>query len=268
MRIPRRELEVHIGTLLVRGSSGLHVDFKAEKSLKPEPNTCELTIHNLTAASRNSLLETAAPVVSIFAQGVSVFYGQVAHVVHERADATTIATRVSTSDGGDKVQTARIKKSFGPRAKTGAVLRAIVKELGVDVGNLAATAKRLDSGEATYAEGVSLNGSAAYELTALCRSAGLEWSIQDGVLQLLNVGEALKQTAIVLRPDALLNTPSVSSAGIVAGKTFLQAGLFPGRQVQIHSEFVDGAYRLEKCTYVGNTSSDEWSVDFEAKGKL
>ena len=49
---------------------------------------------------------------------------------------------------------------------------------------------------------------AAEQLTELCRSAGLEWSVQSGVLQLLPRGRALQRSAVVLSSDTgLVGSP-------------------------------------------------------------
>ena len=268
-----RTIDLQVDTIKIKGVSapGLRVAFKACKTLKPEPNTCEVSIWNLNSDHRAALTKVKHPVVQLSAgyknDTTQVFYGQAVHVLHERKGPDIITT-VSTSDGGPKMQKARVKQSFGPGAKAGDVLRAIVKTLEVKAGNLDATVRKLNSGKAAsiYIEGVTLSGHAPYELTALCKSAGLEWSIQDGVLQILDVGKTAATFATVLDEDLLLSTPSLSDKNVVESMTFLQKDFLPGRQVQIKSEFVKGAFRLEKCEYSGDTHADDWFVKFEAKG--
>src|SRR5262245_34863016 len=268
-----RVIDLQVDTIKIKGvtAPSLRVSFKATKTLKPKPNTCEITIYNLNQDHRSGLTKVKHPVVQLSAgyenDLTQVFYRQAVHVLHERKD-PDILTTISTSDGGPKLQTARIKQSFGPGAKAGDVLRAIVKTLGVKVGNLDATVRKLNSGKAAsiFLEGATLSGHAPYELSALCRSAGLEWSIQDGVIQFLDVGRTAAKFATVLDEDLLLSTPSLSDKNVVESDTFLQKDFLPGRQVQIKSEFVTGAFRLEKCEYRGDTHGDDWAVHFEAKG--
>ena len=271
--LKNRVIDLQVDTIRIRGvtAPGLRVAFKATKTLKPEPNTCEITIYNLSSDHRAALTKVKHPIVQLSAgyenDLTQVFFGQAVHVLHERKG-PDILTTVTTSDGGAKLQTARVKQSFGAGTKAGDVLRAIVKTLGVKAGNLDATVKKLNAGKAAsmYLEGMTLSGHAPYELTALCRSAGLEWSIQDGALQILDVGRTSAKFATVLGPDLLLSTPSLSDKNVVEGRTFLQKDFLPGRQIQIKHEFVTGAFRLEKCNYQGDTHAEDWAVDFEAKG--
>jgi hypothetical protein len=268
-----RVIDLQVDTLRIRGvgTPGLRVSFKACKTLKPEPNTCDITIYNLSPDHRAQLTRVKEPVVTLAAgypnELTQVFYGQAIHVRHERKGGS-IMTTVSTTDGGTKVQKGRAHVALGAGAKPGDVLRALAKSLNLKAGNLEATIRKLNTGKAAsmYVEGVSISGHAMHEITTLCRSAGLEWSIQDGQLQFLDAGKAGTQFATVLGPRLLLGTPSVSSLNVVEGRTYLQKDFNPGRQVQIKSEFCNGAFRLEKCEYMGDTHGDEWAVNFEAKG--
>lgn len=266
----KRQIDLQIDTIKV--SSALRVTFKATKSLKPEPNTCEVKVFNLSPDQRASLTTKKSPTVALTAgyadNLTSIFLGQAVHVEHERAGPDIITT-VSTTDGGDKTQHARVNLSFGPRTKIDAVLRAVVKALGLKDGNTAKAAAELARGLKAdiFVHGVTISGNAASELTHLARSAGLEWSIQDEQLQFLNVGKPSANFAIVLDESLLIGTPSISNKGIVKGTTFLQKDFLPGRQVQISHPFVKGAFRLEKCEYSGDTYAEDWYVNFEAKGK-
>lgn len=272
-RLLDRFLDLQVDTIRIKGTPpvALRVEFDATKTLKKEPNSCEVKIYNLSPEHRTALSKVKSPVVSLTAgykdQHTSIFYGQAIHVHHERRG-PAIVTVVSTTDGGEKFQTARIQKSFGPRTKAGDVLRALSSALGVKPGNLATAVSKLNSGKAAdvYIQGVTLAGHVPNFLDHLCRSAGLEWSIQDGALQFLDVGKALAGEAIVLHEGLLTTTPSVSSKNVAEGQTYIQRDFLPGRQVQIRSEFVNGAYRLEKCKYSGDTGADNWFVDFEAQG--
>jgi hypothetical protein len=266
----RRSIDLQIDTIAV--SSALRVTFKATKTLKPDPNTCEVKVYNLNADQRAALSAKKKPVVSLTAgykgELTHIFLGEALHVEHERAGADIIST-ISTTDGGDKAQHARVNVSFGPRTKIDTVLRAVVKSLGLKDGNTTKAAAELAKGLKAdiYLEGVTLSGNAAHELTHLARSAGLEWSIQDGAVQFLNLGKPSAEFATVLGESVLIGTPSISNKGIVKGTTFIQRDFIPGRQVQIDHPFLKGAFRLEKCDYTGDTYAEDWYVNFEAKGK-
>ena len=270
-----RFLELQVDTVLLKGvtTPGLRVQAKAVKTLKKEPNTCDITIHNLNPEHRAALTKVKRPNVSLTAgykdDRTQIFYGQALHVKHEKDNDGNVQTTIGTTDGGAKFQSARVHQSFGPRAKAGDVLRALVKALGLKPGNVEDAARKLNAGKAAdiYVGGVTLSGHAPHELDMLLRAAGLEWSIQDGAVQILDIGKAAAGFAILLHENVLIGTPSVNSKNQVEGMTFVQKDFVPGRQVQIDHEFVKGAFRLEKCTYSIDTYADDWYVTFEAQGK-
>ena len=108
--------------------------------------------------------------------------------------------------------------------------------------------------------GAALRGNGARRMTDLCRSCGLEWSVQDGELQLLNIGQALS-TTLAIQLDSttgLIGSPSVDSQGALSLTCLLIPGLAPGVLLNVHSEFVKGGYRIEKIRYEGNTAGQEW----------
>jgi hypothetical protein len=282
IELRKRKLTVQVDTIVFEGVSnpGLRITCKATKTLKPEPNKCELVIYNLNPAHRASLTKIKRPTVSVSAGYVppgafnnptpvvtQIFLGQAYHVKHEQRGGD-IVTIVSTNDSGDKQQKAHVYQSFGPGTKVGNVLQALAKELNVKPGNLKEVARKLNAGKAAdmFAEGCIIEGHAPLFITELCRSAGIEWSIQDGTLQLLDTGKALAARAIVLDPSLLIGTPSVSSKNVVEFTTFIQGDTLPGRQVQIKHPFANVTARLEKCEYILDTYADDWYVNGEAQG--
>lgn len=278
-----RSIKLQVDTIVLQsaeagghagGKQGLHVIFKATKTLKSDPNTCEVQIYNLTPDHRAQLTKKKLPVVSLAAGYgdalTQLFLGEMLHVSHERKDADVITT-ISTTDGGESKQKGRVNVSFGPKASPAAVLQAIVKSLGVKPGNMPSVLSKLSLGLPAnmFISGATISGNAARELDTLCRSAGLEWSIQDGALQFLNTNVALAKFAIVLNKESgLIGTPSVNSKGIVNGQSLIIKDMLPGRQVSIESEFLTARARLLKCEYSGDTRGDTWNVDFEADTKV
>jgi hypothetical protein len=269
----KRRIKIQIDTIAIEGvvSPGLRVVVKATKTLKKEPNKCDVTVYNLNPAHRAALTKSARPVVVVTAgyegQLTQIFYGQAIHVRHERRGAD-ILTTVTNNDSGDKSQKGRIHQSFGPNTKAGDVLRALTKAMGVKVGNLNDAVRKLNAGKAAsiYGDGFTFDGHAPYYLEELCRSAGLEWSIQDGALQVLDIGKALAAKAIVVDESNLIDTPTVSSKNVVEFTTFLQGDLLPGRQVQVKHPFAKVTARIEKAQYTLDSYADDWYASVEAQG--
>jgi hypothetical protein len=260
--------------------TGLRLSFRIEKTLKPDPNVAEISVDNLTESQREAITAKKTPLVRLSVgyqkEETQIFYGSLVHVQHsfEGAD---IRTTLSTGDGIEEYRRKRVFASFGPKTSTAIVFQALLKNLGLKRGNADRFVTKLKTGlkAQIYLEGVSLAGSCAAELTALCKSANLEWSIQDGAYQILDKNESLNKFAIVLdggarnRPNTgLIGSPSISNKGIVSGKSLIIPDMYPGRQVEIKSRFLSGRYRLDKVTYTGDTHGSDWYCDFEGRAKF
>jgi hypothetical protein len=155
-----------------------------------------------------------------------------------------------------------------PLARVRTALQASLKALGLGVGNFASVAATLQlQGNANvYARGVVLSGSAARALSDICRSANLEWSIQDGVVQFVDLNKALAQRAISLTPTTgLIGSPNVDGNGVLKAKTLMISGLTCGRLVVVDSRQIQGQFRVEKVVTEGFSHGPDWGHEIEAK---
>lgn len=264
----QRSVELSVDNIATRGN---RITFRVEKTAKPDPNTAEVVAYNLTDDQRDHISALKAPLVRLAAgyqtDLTQIFYGELIHVVHE-VDGADIKTTMTTGDGIEAYRKARINISFGPKTKAETVFKALIKSLGVKRGNSDKFFTQLRTGikAQIFLSGTAMSGSAAAEMTALTRSAGLEWSIQDGNLQILDRNKALDKFAIKLTPrTGLIGSPSISNKGICTGKSLIIKDMFPGRQIEVDSRFVKGRFRLEKVTYSGDTHGQDWYCEFEAK---
>ena len=187
---------------------------------------------------------------------------------HSRREGPDVVTEVEAADGERAYRTARVNRSFGAGTSLGSVIQSIGRSLGVGVGNLAelATQAGFEGLGQLFSEGTVTSGPAREEFSGLLDSAGIEWSIQDNTLQLLPRGQALAGTAVVLSSDTgLVESPSVDSEGVATAKMLMIPDVFPGRKVQIESEFVRGLYRVTKAKFIGSTFGTEWFIEIEGK---
>jgi hypothetical protein len=174
-------------------------------------------------------------------------------------------THITAGDGEDALRSARGSRAFARDTPLEDVVRYAADAMGLGVGNVseALAGARLDQLGAQFTgSGVVVHGRVAPQLTALLRSAGLEWSIQNEVLQVLPRGGALARTAVLLTPDSgLVDAPEVGLNRLVTAKALIQPDLVPGGQVRLQSVVVTGFYRIEQAEYTGDTRSDQdWTV--------
>lgn len=260
----RREWAVTLGSLR---STGLRVQFRVTKTAATQPNTLDLSVTNLSPDSRAATQQRGLVVlVEAGYEGASelLFAGDARTVTHSRQGADWV-TRIQCGDGERAFATARVSESFGPGSKVVDVLSSIATKLGLRGADALEQAKKAAAGE-SFPNGVALSGRASDELTRVAARAGLEWSIQDGRLQLVPRGKATVATAVLLSADAgLVGAPEIGDKGVVRVRSLLLPGLRPGRAVRLKSEALHGDFRAERVVHVGDSHGAAWYSEAELK---
>lgn len=262
--------------------SALRCVFKVKKSLKAEPNTAEIKVYNLSESSRR-ILEAASKLsvrleAGYESTGTSQLYlGEARSAWTSWLPDQSCETTITTGDSEKEIQESRIHVSVGAGVPPDVALTAIARALNVGEGNVAQALATLKAKgvAAMFGPGTAISGSAARELTDFCRSAGLEWSVQDGKLQILDKGRALNALAVELGPDSgLIGSPTIDFAAssktnkggvYVKARALLIPELTPGRKVSFKSKAVSGGYRIEEVEYVGDSHGGDWYANIVAR---
>lgn len=264
MKLYPRIWRLRIGTFDL---SRLRITFRVKSSLKPEPNTADVSVYNLNADHR-SQLEVAGPLV----MRLEVGYGQDTHQIFlgevrtcfTEVEGTNKITKFSSGDGEQAVLGTRIRVTYGNQVQIGTCINDIAKALGVGTGNLDYAVSQLQSRGLTtiYPRGIALSGNAWRELITICRSCGLEATIQDGALLILEQGQALQGAAVRLAKDSgLEGSPTADNDGTVNAVARLIPELRPGCKVQLESLSVGrGVFRIFDAEYTGDTHGSDWHV--------
>lgn len=265
------EYRLKVDTLLI---TGLHIAGEVAKHLKRTPNTCELSVSNLSRAHREQLealsshkakgkgkIQTSLE-VGYPGQLELIFRGDLRHAASTK-DGGTWTTKIEGDDGGRSVLSARVNQAFPPGATVAQVAIACAKAMGVGVGNLPDVASQLRTrAGVTYPNGTAISGQAPEELQGILASCGYTYSIQNGVIQVLKAGKALRGQAVLLTESTgLVSTPTVSPKGIVSAIGLIQPGLYPGAMVKIRSSTATGQYKIIQTKY----ALPDWYAHLECK---
>ncbi len=280
-RLIQRDYRLVIDELDV---TGLDITFDVTRTLKKTDNTAEIDIFNLRADHRKQIEDQPFPRVILEAgykrsptdpdksAPMSVIFNGLLRDTNSRREPTgdwitTISSRDGRAQRKKGERQGRIARSFPPGTSITKVVQECARAMGVGVGNLASLRSvEFPRAGAIYSCGTVLSGDAANELDGILRSAGLEYSIQNGVLQILSRAQALNNLAVVLTPETgLLGSPSISSSGVASGECLLIPDLFPGRKIEIRSASVLGFFVMTHCKYRGDTRDNDWTIGFEAK---
>lgn len=249
---------------------GLRCTFKVTRDAKPEPNPLELSIFNLSPATRGELQGKGQRVIVLAGYDgatAQVFSGEVSRINHERNGPDWI-TKVLAGDGARAFRHARVNESYRPGTPVAQVIGRTVAALQADPGNALAVAGRIS---AQFSAGYAQQAPAAAELTRLLEPHGYTWSIQDGRVEVLAEGEALPDTGPLLSPETgLVGVPQLGSpsekaqAPTLKARSLLQPALRPGQRFELQSESLRGTFRAVKVVHSGDTHSGDWYTEIEA----
>jgi hypothetical protein len=281
VRLFRRAWRVQVGPFV---STDLDCTFKVTRSVAARPGTCELSLYGLSAEQRSQILAlprrrpfgSAVQVVNagtilevsagyVDAERPVIFRGNLRRAFQKRQLPETWL-ELSGGDGEYAIRSARVRRAFAPDTSVRDVLRGIAEAMGVGVGNVDETSAGASLGDvgALYTGGHVVHGSAADALTSVCRSAGLEWSIQNGVLQLLPRGQAATRSAVLLSPDTgLVGSPEKTGRHSAKASCLMVAGLQPGSLVELDSIVLRGTYRVSRMELSGDTRGQEWGASLD-----
>ncbi len=312
-----RRVEIKVDTLDIKG---LHASFRVVTTLKKEPNTCELTIYNLKQDNRDRIAQATSPIVEIkagysgreSASGTlaaasavtsafdaseesddagfgTIFLGNVrdADSGYEPPD---WITSLESGDGERATRFSRINRSFASGTSLAVVMNEVAAAMDVGIGNAAQKAlsgNLLDAGS-EFLNSVTMSGQASREMDRITKSAGLEWSIQGGVLQVLDPGKPLEDISVVIKSDTgLIGSPTIGNDGIIRFRTLLNSDIVPGRQIEMSSKVLGGGadigviedidfglglgaespssrFRCERVEYLGSNFGSDFFCDVEA----
>jgi hypothetical protein len=247
------------------------VSFSVTKTLKPEPNQAEIRVWNLNRDHRSKLEQLPSVPVTLeagYQGGTSLLFSGQLRTAYTETDGPDQITTLASGDGEIPYRSARVNVAIKKGMSADNVIKEVAKALGVAPGNLDAALLKIKASplRTLFSEGTVVSGQASREMTALCRSCGLIWSVQDGKLQIQGLKEALAGEAIRLAPDTgLVGSPTVDNKGTLTAKALIIPNLFPGRKIVLESARLKGQYRVESTHHTGDTHAEEWYVEVEGK---
>ena len=254
--------------------STLRLSFSVVKSDKPDANTAKVEIYNLSPDGRaqiesteNRMILSAGylqDVIKVLAVGdVTSFYTE-----QRNGDNITV---IEAGDGIRALTDTRISISYEDGISAQAIVDDIANTLALEaVDNLADLT-------GTYRNGFTFAGQAKQALEELAHRFDFEWSIQNGVLQILPRREADTREIVVLTPDTgMIGSPqtmddvgvNISDNKEQPGITLscqLQPRLVPGGVVEVISRDYNGLYRITEVEHTGDTRSQSWTSTIKAR---
>lgn len=258
-----RVCELTVGALKF---TGLRVSFAITATVGSKPNTAEISIWGLSESSRAACAQKDIElrlVAGYTETAALIFAGQVTHGESMREDGGWVT--ILEARDGMPLWRSRMRQSLHKATKHRDIIKKIADQMGLQV-----SAEQLAlAGTGTTPGPTTLYGYAHAEMDVLCRTLGLEWSIQRGRLLLLPEGTATTETAVLLTPETgLVGAPQRQAEErgkkrTVQVKSRLQPALKPGRLIELKSQTLSGLLRCSKVEMTGDTHGGDWDSTCE-----
>lgn len=249
----------------------LRVQFEIKKNLGKAPNSCVVTVSNLSRETRGRL--ERKPVYAILRAGHDgvlhpLFAG---NITYARSDMKSPdwETKIQIADGGRAFSCARMNRSYAPPIRIDKILADAAASMGLKLPpDLASVAELRQA----LAGGLTASAPTRDILTRLLAPYGYGWSIQDGRLQVLKEGQVNAGSAWEIDVDAgMIGSPegSVPSkpGGVseLAADVLLMSEVRPGDTIQVTSRaFHGGFFRVNDISHKGDTHGDDWKTSIKA----
>jgi hypothetical protein len=259
--------------------------FKVERNTNRDPNKAEVTVYNLNSSNRK-ILQTGADIAEatpfyewplVIEAGYTlnrpqIFSGDIVRASSKNEGVDWLTT-IEAEDGGKKYKSARWSMSYGPGTTLTQLLIDCTAALGVGLGNSAAqfasfaqSKRPADRRKVVFPRGVTVSGQVSRILDKYITTAGYQWSIQDGALQVLGPDSVLIGQAVVLNQfSGLIGSIETGEKGVITGTSLMNGLITPGRQLIIASKNTNGIFKTTKVTHSGDTWGSEWYSEFEGK---
>jgi hypothetical protein len=256
------------------GGANLRVTFDIEKTSASSSNKSTISVYNLSADSRaaysrlivsgNGAISSSGAFVWLqagYCGGLTtLFSGWAANSTTARAGADII-TKFECGDGEKNLLSARHEKSY----PAGTTLKGVIADLVEKLG-LPGVSSVTGIPDVVFQKGYPALGSVKFQLDKLTRANGLEWSVQNGHLQILpRTHTTGAQAELISAQTGLIGVPTVNK-DIVSFTSLLNPKLLPGAPVLLQSVLTGGKpflYKITKAKFEGDSHAEKWQTSCE-----
>lgn len=250
--------------------SKLRVKFSIERDLSKNPNKCNVEIYNLAPKTR-SAMETKPLSVELSAGHADVnrllFTGDIIFAMSKQEGPNWV-TELQVGDNARAFANARVSKTYKRGTSLKQVLRDVAKKFGATLPNSVEVSSDFDIQLGTS---LTTHGAAKDELTKLLAPYGMDWSFQNGKLQILKYAESRNDVYVVSEKTGMIGTPDCGQPTrsgkppTIKVKMLLRPELMPGGLIELKSTAKNGFFKLTKVKHSGDTHDTEWFTEVEVK---
>jgi len=247
----------------------LFMTFEFLRNPKSQANTGKVSIYNLNKASRSLLSRDG--VKYNFIAGYSglnedpirgiLSSGDIEEIKTEKKG-VDIITNLVVSEDGKKLREKSIDKSFAEGVNSTTIVNELVNTLGVVKGTIIGLKNKV------FNSGYVASGKVKDRLDEIAKTDGLEWSVQNGELNILPEGVPTTEVAVNLTPKTgLLSAKKIKVEGKdrITFISLLNPNIKINRQIIVFSKEVEGVYTVRNIKYHGDNRMGPFFCEGEAE---
>lgn len=257
---------------------GLRFAFNVEKTSEANPNVGQITIYNLAAENRALLEEPKSQIIvkagysgfginpiepsSFLQKDLSeiIYVGDIRlNGIKTERRGPDIATVLECSTGLNVMQESKVNKSYAPGTTAIQVIKEVADTMGLNISQFQTL------GADVFLGGLSLSGPSKDVLTDILKKLGVQWSIQDDELHIVDKQLPTAEPVVLLTDQTgLIGIPTKMSNGGYIFKCLLNPKIRPGRQLVVKSGTISGTFKPRKVAHQGDLDGGPWETNIEA----
>ncbi len=243
----------------------LHIAFSIQKQELESSNTAKVSVWNLNKSHLATLEEEGCFLTLKAGYGSTlplILAGDVSFS-KSKPDGANVLTEIEVVDGLAAIRDTWVSVSYAGAVNTKKIMDDVAAQMGVTVSY---------SYNAEFADipnGYSFVGQAKVALSKACTVSGLEWSIQNGILQVKKPGDVMSKEVYLLSADTGLigfpervqvsNSDSDGKNQVGYDIEYLMNGAIGiGDYVKLDSKIVSGFFRIATLDIDGDNLSGDW----------
>ncbi len=272
------------GTQQALSVSGLRVDFHIKKVSTTDVNTARVDIFNLNPDQRAKLKSTKQVLVlkAGYADATGpeiLFRGDVTLVTVTKVP-PNVVTRIECGDGTEALLDTRVSLTYKEGVSAKQILRDLLKK--IPLAEKSGIVDRVINAipDSQYGNGFAAAGLAKNAMDTVTGKLGLEWSIQDHEIKVVEKDgtdgtQAIlisQRTGMIEAPERSLNIVKKSKKRGIAKdrpgwtvRSLLLPFVEPGGVVKIEADEIPlgSVFRVESVEHQGDNYGNEWTTELD-----
>lgn len=266
---PNQTAALQYGTLGTNPAP-LRVRFEIEKTVfGSSPNHSKIELFNLSTQSRQNFKKGYIVNLQGGYNGLvgTLFTGNVFITKSDRSGPDIITT-LECLDGGASIVLARLDKSYPAGVTNIQILQDVATAMSVTTDSNPGVSAGIVVGipTQTFNKGFTATGPCKDTLDKLLKPQGLEWTVDNGNLNIIPKSAYDGNSAQVVSAETgMIGVPSQNEF-FTQFTSLLNPKLVPGALVQLISEnaALNGFYKIRKSKLEGDSHENKWQVSCEA----